>query len=192
MSHPGPHNGRDPLDHEKRLLLRFKQDPREFDRIMLAYAPDIAGWLESMTRDAEAAQEMTQQTFVRAFSGFGTFDWRGVSLASYLYRIARNELVRWSAQRKARGGGDYLLDSLAACPSDNPETRAQQQSEAALLQSFLDGLEGDRRQVFDLHYWRGLRVWEVGRVLDLTDSQVKSHLRNGRSELKQAMQRQGA
>ena len=191
MTHPGRRPESDPLDHEKKLLLRFKDDPQEFDRIMLAHGEDIAGFLESLTHDPDLARELTQRTFVKAFSGLGTFDWRGISLASYLYRIARNELGRWAEESQVRKGADYLLDDLQAGPENCPEARAQRKSETALLEAFLERLEPQRRQVFDLFYWRELRIWEVARVLEISEAQVKADLRRGRDELKLAMQREG-
>jgi hypothetical protein len=62
----GPRTSR--LERERIWFLKFKKNPEEYQRIVIEFTPMISGYLLRLTKDEEAAKELTQETFVRAFS----------------------------------------------------------------------------------------------------------------------------
>jgi RNA polymerase sigma-70 factor (ECF subfamily) len=122
--------------------------------------------------DAEAAEDVAQDAFVRAWAGLDRF--RGdSSLETWFYRIlvrAAHNYRRWRAVRQVwtTVRSDELLDPAAPPPGD-PALRRR-------IQSALEGLTRLQRDSFVLVHMEGFSVRETAEILGRAQGTVKSHL----------------
>jgi RNA polymerase sigma-70 factor (ECF subfamily) len=126
-----------------------------------------------MVRDAELANDLTAQTFIRAIERIDRFQHRGgASFRAWLYAIARNLITdRW---RRIRPGP--LPDAVADTLIDHdpgPEHRAVHGDELDRLLAVLDRLPENQRAIIELRM-TGLTTNEIADVLELTIPAVKS------------------
>jgi len=96
------------------------QSPRErdraFEREALAYLPDVARFARSLTHDEADADDLVQETFLRAYRAWHTFE-PGSNARRWLFTICRNVFLRGleRERRVADTGGEAVeLDALAA------------------------------------------------------------------------------
>src|SRR5712691_3774697 len=75
--------------------------PRSFEQLYLAYAPRVYRWAYRLLQHHEAAQDATQETFLRAWRYLGTFDPAKGALSSWLYRITVQATCDQAGYRKA-------------------------------------------------------------------------------------------
>ncbi len=88
-----------------------------FEREALACLPDVARFARSLTRDQTQAEDLVQETFLRAYAGYHTFQ-PGSSIRRWLFSICHHAFLRL-AQREQRlvlteKGEDAELEVLAA------------------------------------------------------------------------------
>ena len=151
----------------------------------------ISGYLLRLTKDEEAAKELTQETFVRAFSGFLKFEWRGISLAGFLFKIARNCFNGWWKRAKLNREFPVDLDNLDVVAKEETDKKIHQSEDAEVLASCLASIRPDFSEIIDLYYWGGLGTSEIAIVLKMKHPTVKSHLLRGRKALEKEMEKRG-
>jgi len=149
-----------------------------------------------VTDDAEA-EDVVQETYVRAFAALGTF--RGeASLLTWLTRIAINEARERLRRRKrqtvpldqvdlAQANGAYVVTFPGGQPICNPEAEAARAQIRLLLERAVDGLGEPFRLVFILRDVQGYSVEETATLLDIRPETVKTRLHRARKQLRTAL-----
>jgi RNA polymerase sigma-70 factor (ECF subfamily) len=134
--------------------------------------------LRHLTGGVENVEDLTQQTFVKAWQALGTF--RGESsLATWLYRIAYHEYTHWLRARREHAS---LTDA-----ADVPDQHAAHALEAVLVRRALAQLSPEHRATFILYHVQGLSVSEVAAVLEVPRGTVKSRLFIARQRLRELL-----
>jgi len=92
----------DTLSVEAQLVERAKaQDEAAFEQIMSLYADRLYNYILRMVGNATDAEDLVQETFLRAYQGLPNFDGRA-SLGTWLYRIATNLCIDHQRRRAPR------------------------------------------------------------------------------------------
>jgi RNA polymerase sigma-70 factor (ECF subfamily) len=140
--------------------------------------PRIFRMLRRLTGAAEAAEDLTQQAFLKAWQNLAAY--RGeASLATWLSRIAYHEYTHW-----LRGRREHTpLDEAA----DLRDRRAEPSLEALLLREALAQLSPEHRVAFLLYHIQGLSVGEAALVLEVPPGTVKSRLFHARQRLRELL-----
>lgn len=171
------------LERERIWILRFKKNPEEYARIVREFSPGVSGYLLRRTGDPQVAEELTQDTFVEAFNGVLKFEWRGISLAGFLFKIARNVYSAW--YKRGLRQREFSLDPgkmeiESGASADQDLLRAE---EMDLLFSCLAQLKEIEREVIDLYFWGGLTTREIAIILKMKEPTIQSHLLRGKRGL---------
>src|ERR1700743_635244 len=87
-------------EEQQDLIMRCRRDPQAFGRVFDEWYPAIFAYVYRRTADYDLAKDISAETFLKAFLKIGSFTWKGISLSSWLYRIAGNELNQY--YRKSR------------------------------------------------------------------------------------------
>ena len=164
-------------------------DLRAFEELVTTHQHRVFGVALRMLDNAAEAEEIAQETFLRAHRSLTEF--RGdAKLSTWLYaivsRLCLNRLAL--AERKVARPGDEMLLRVAdgaACPHANAE---RGELEAALHRAIAD-LPEDRRVVVILRDLEGLAYDEIARALGLELGTVRSRLHRARMDLKDKMER---
>jgi RNA polymerase sigma-70 factor (ECF subfamily) len=93
-----------------------QQQDAEFEREALPWMEDVYRFARSMTHDEADADDLVQETYLRAYRAWHTFE-KGSDCRRWLFTICRNVFLR-TREREARqvdtGGDDAVLETLAA------------------------------------------------------------------------------
>ncbi len=182
------------------LIDRFRAgDGSAFDEIIRRYWDLIYNRVYGLLRNRQDAEEVTQDTFMRAHRGLDNF--RGdASFSTWIYQIATN-LARnryWYWFRRKRDQSMSLDEPL----SDDGNANLQDilpdggiaPSEAALAQEFVDrvadelrNLSPAHREILELRNRDGLSYEEIAQRLDLSIGTVKSRIARARERLWERM-----
>jgi len=121
--------------------------------------------------DPKEAEDLTAQTFLRAWEAIGRFQPRGAPFASWLLRIAHNLAV---SHLRARKGDAQLHESLIDDgPPRNPEAVAQRHAEEERVRQAVLRLGDDQRQVIILRFVEELDYKEVAEILGKSVAAVR-------------------
>jgi RNA polymerase sigma-70 factor (ECF subfamily) len=169
------------------LVSRLQEgDRKAFDVIVAQYEKPIFNVAYRMLGDPDAAADVTQTAFLKAFEKIETFDPR-YKFFSWLYRIAVNEALNRIARRKRRQSVDVDQPATQRTPADDYDREeASEQLERALR-----AMKVDHRIVIVLKHLLFLSYREIAEILDIEEKTVKSRLFTARQVLKAELEKQG-
>jgi RNA polymerase sigma-70 factor (ECF subfamily) len=158
------------------------------------YKDRIEGFIRRMVRDTALAQDLTQETFIRAQKGLKDFRGESSSL-TWLFRIANNLCLDHLRKEKSRGlmvdFFEYLdnRDYGAAESGKNEESDQQvhlleQREMSECVQEFVDRLPEAYRSVMVLYYLEGFSIEEIAGILGTSSVSTRVRLHRAREELR--------
>jgi RNA polymerase sigma-70 factor (ECF subfamily) len=135
------------------------------------------------------AEELTAETFAKAFEHRARFEPLHESAGPWLYGIATNVLHKaWRAERRQLSAfGRWAATSdVAVDDFDGADDRVDAEREAATLLAALGHLEPGDRDALLLFAWEGLSYEEIGAALEIPTGTVASRINRARRRLKDA------
>ncbi|MDP2328925.1 MAG: sigma-70 family RNA polymerase sigma factor [Dehalococcoidia bacterium] len=149
-------------DAVRRLVDRAKGgDAEAFGGLYDRFQPEIVRYLTHRTRDADAAEDLAQQVFLKAWQAIPRYEDRGVPFKAWLYRMAHNQMVDHFRGRRPTSdleGLDLPVDSEA-------ETLLLEGEMQEALKGALERLTEDHRQVLVLRFLMEKSAREIGEVM---------------------------
>ena len=154
------------------------RDAAAFETLVRRHQSKVRNWLRQLTRDWARADDLAQETFIRAWERAHTFAGKG-KFASWLMKIAYNSYLqaRRSETQRAR-----FLGVIAA--GEDAEPAAAGGDEWPDVTRMLGVLSANERMTLVLCYAHGLSHSEAAEVLDMPLGTVKSHVQRGRAKIR--------
>jgi len=148
------------------------------EQFVIEHYEAIFRFLRNLTGNKEDAEDLTQQTFLRAWEALPSF--RGdSSLSTWLHSIAYREYTHWLRSRREFVPLDEIVDM--------PDEQANQNLEAVLLRWAIYRLDPEHREVFVLYYVQGFSVNEIAKIIGVPAGTVKSRLFFARQKLRELL-----
>jgi RNA polymerase sigma-70 factor (ECF subfamily) len=148
------------------------------EQFVIEHYEAIFRFLRNLTGNKEDAEDLTQQTFLRAWEALPSF--RGdSSLSTWLHSIAYREYTHWLRSRREFVPLDEIVDM--------PDEQANQNLEAVLLRWAIYRLDPEHREVFVLYYVQGFSVSEIAKIIGVPAGTVKSRLFFARQKLRELL-----
>jgi RNA polymerase sigma-70 factor (ECF subfamily) len=153
---------------------------------------NFAHWL---TQDRQEAEDLVQETYVKALKGFPSFQ-PGTNFRAWIYRILRNTFLTSRTGLKSAASvpleSDDKDETLPAS-NDTPETILLQRSDQQLVQEALTRLPVPYREVLLLCEFEEMSYQEISATLAIPMGTVMSRLSRARRALRDTVQElQGA
>jgi RNA polymerase sigma-70 factor (ECF subfamily) len=162
--------------------------PLSFDLLYLAYYPRVYRWAYRLLHHHEAAEDVTQETFLRAWRYLATFDPEKGAFPSWLYRMTyqvTSDQVGFRKVRLATISLDNLPWEMQDREAADPQTRYAGSAEQVAVA--LEALTHNERLALAL-LARGYREVEIARRVGKTPRTVRNWFASGRTHLIQAME----
>jgi RNA polymerase sigma-70 factor (ECF subfamily) len=171
-------------------LVRAERRDEAIALLLPAFRRRVFGLAYSFLRDRDAAEDVTQEVFIKVWRALPGFDGRA-SLSTWIYAIARNASL--SALR-ARRPQSSLSDPevMEAVESINPAPSADTLADRAAILRLVDQLPTKQRQVIMLFYMEEQSHEEVATMLAMPVGTVKTLLHRARGRLSTATGKIGA
>lgn len=133
----------------------------DFDRIYQDYFRDVFLYLRSLTAAADLAEELTQETFVKALSSLSRFD-GSQDIRAWLFTIARN--AYYSHCRRQKKYADHPPSEIIAEDSTGFTERLADEESAFLIHRFVHQMCEPYKEVFTLRIFGELPFEQIGRL----------------------------
>ena len=169
---------------------------RRFTDEALPLLDQMYGAAMKMTRNPQDAQDLVQETFLKAFSAFGSFQ-EGTNLKAWLYRIMTNSYINTYRKKQREpylGAVDDLEDwqlggaeSTTAMSARSAEAEAIDRTPASIVTDALNALPEDFRMAVYLADVEGFSYQEIADIAEIPIGTVMSRLHRGRAKLRQAL-----
>jgi len=178
------------------------RDPEAFRAVYDNNARKLYNLALRLVGDRQRAEEIVQETFLRAFDRAETFR-EGARVSTWLYRICANlsyDYLRAKRYRDAvslqtplrtdEGGSDELSDRLPA-PVEDPGAEAGKHEVRDAVRELVEQLPERERAVLVLRHYEGMTFDRIAEALEMTSRTVQNCLRRARTKLFYALRRRG-
>lgn len=183
---------------EQALVQRAKHDPEAFGVLFDTYYPAILRYCIRRTGDVAVAEDITAETFIKAYRNIESFEWRGTSISAWFYKIATNE-IRMYFRKKAYT--PRSLDELYENEDFEPLSEVDIEQEAISAQDILDrrktfvraqqvlaALPIKYQEVISLRLIEKKPIAEVANILGKKEGTIKSLLSRGLKKLRSGLE----
>ena len=174
---------------EEKQLVRLAQEgsPAAFEELVVKYQPKVFSMALSFTRNREAADDLAQEVFLKAYLALPRFHGKS-EFGTWLYRISVNHIKDF-LRKKGRAKEVSLDDVREISFSDREQTEKAEleretESRRTLVQRFVQSLPEKYRVILTLRDIQGLSYEDISRILRLSPGTVDSRLHRARRMLR--------
>jgi RNA polymerase sigma-70 factor (ECF subfamily) len=168
-------------DYDERALIEAAQaDPDRFVDLYERHFHRVYAYVIRRAGSRAEAEDITSEVFERALENLPRFQWRGVPLVAWLFRIAAHALADRRRQTE-RNSADPPPDVPDEGESATIERRA-------MLFQLVDRLPDTQRQVIEMRFVDGKSIREIAAVLERSEGAVKQLQLRALENLRKSME----
>jgi RNA polymerase sigma-70 factor (ECF subfamily) len=173
-------------------------DQARFAELAMPYMSSLYAAAMRMTRNPSDAEDLVQETYLRAYRGFEGFR-EGTNLKAWLYKILTNTFINQYRAKKRRPEQVDLDDTEdfyfyrrlggleTAAAQRSPETIVLDQIPEAIVKQALEALPEQFRMAVILADIEGFSYKEIADILDVPIGTVMSRIHRGRKALQKSL-----
>ena len=172
------------LESDLELMLRVREDDREaFAELMRRYRPRLVAFFRGLSRDADLAEDLFQETFIRLWRARARY-LPTAKFSTYLLEIAKNlwlsERERWKRRQATQSLDDPdaverpdALRLATAEVGELPEEALLRRERERQVRAAIDALPPHLGLVFVLSEVEGYKYREIAAMLGIAEGTVK-------------------
>jgi RNA polymerase sigma-70 factor (ECF subfamily) len=166
-------------------LARLVQGDREaFAQLVMFYNESLYRWVARLTGNSHAAEDLVQDTFVRAYQAITRLR-PDTNLKAWLFRIAHNAYANWVRNRKGRNS---LLPNEVLDTQAGPEELAQENETSLRLQQAIDKLPEEWKAALLLRIQEDMAFREMAIALGTTEETARWRVYKARQKLMETLE----
>jgi RNA polymerase sigma-70 factor, ECF subfamily len=171
------------MDQDLELMLRVRRgDAESFEALLARHRAPLINFFLRMVRDPALAEDLAQEVFLRVYKARER--WKpDAKFSTWLYRIATNLALNALRDRKGtasqaaseEGGAE---DRTARLPDPQPSAveRMMASEREEIIRRAVESLPEHQRAAVILHKYQDVDYRQIGKILEISDSAVKSLL----------------
>jgi RNA polymerase sigma-70 factor, ECF subfamily len=175
------------MSDAENLITRVKNgDDAAFRLIFERHHRLVLRFLYGMVGEPDFAEELAQETFVRAYTNINTLK-DETKLSTWLCGIAKNVAYNaLRARRKVAGTIEINKDSAAEIKSEEilPDSRLLNSELNSVIRNALSRLDEDKRTVFTLKMMQQLSYEEIAEITGFSIPKLKTDLHRAKAEMR--------
>ncbi|GAE35151.1 sigma-70 family RNA polymerase sigma factor [Halalkalibacter akibai] len=157
------------------------------ENLYIEYYDEIFRYLLKRVQRIELAQDLTQDTFIKAFNGLSSFQGKS-SIKTWLYTIAHNTFINWYRRdTKFHYHSIDIVQPMEQTLYSDPVASFQLKEKQQEVIHLIFKLKQDYQHVLILREFQELTYEEIAEVLDWKLSKVKTNLHRAKLELKKCI-----
>ena len=168
---------------ETEILQKIRDGDRSaFEKLYDAYSAAIYGMVTKILRSEEAAEDVTQETFVKIWKYIHSYDSKKGKLFTWMLNIARNTAI--DALRKTGNVGKPKIQSFDPAVHISKGGKTESPVITIGLRDFVNKLSPEYRIIVNYIYFNGYTQKEVAEELDIPLGTVKTRIRKAVQDLR--------
>ena len=181
---------------DEEIILAHKRGEREaFRRLISRYSAPLYNFTARLTNKNDAS-DIVQESFIKAWKNIDRFDPLKASFKTWIFTIAKNSTTDFLRKKKSfvfsdmSKDGDLDENSFADnIPAEDilPTEALQKLEDSQYLNTVLEKLPTNYREVLVLHYQEEMTFEEIGKILGKSSNTVKSQHRRAIIELRKIL-----
>jgi RNA polymerase sigma-70 factor (ECF subfamily) len=167
-------------DNELVVKALSSQDTRAFGELIRRHQSHVRNFLRKLSGDINAADDLAQDCFMRAWDKLHTFSGRG-SFIGWLLKIAYTTFLQ--SKRKSKRYAE-ILEQVGHVSEIESRTHSVQSDEVGDLDKFLAVLSEEERAIMVMSYACGLSHREISEATSMPVGSVKSVIFRGKEKIR--------
>lgn len=174
-------------DEQEIIRAIINGDKHAFETLYKAYSEKVYNTAISYTKNVEAAQDITQEVFVKIYKYAAKFKWDS-ALNTWIYRIVVNTSLNYlKKQNKLSIFSDIPLENQVV-DFNHPGVLIENKENAAALYQVLGNLPITQKTAFILSYIEELPRQEVADIMETSLKAVESLLQRAKSNMRKELE----
>lgn len=166
------------MDEKTLIQAVLGGDSDSFAPLVERYRVGLIIYCEQFTQERSSAEDIAQDTFIKAYRVLKSYDPDKARFSTWLYRIARTTALDYLRREKKT----YDIDDMPEVEDVTPDVDEQQKSD---IRRAVDALEPPiYRSVVEDFYWNGDSYEVIAQRYDLPINTVRTNLRRAKEKLK--------
>jgi RNA polymerase sigma-70 factor (ECF subfamily) len=182
---PHFHHTNEQLNEELLIIEAAKSNPEKFAPLYNKYYKQIFNYVYQRMDSKDAAFDVTGQVFLKALSNIGKYQFKGVPFASWLYRIAHNEVMQLFRTEKDKKAVNADVGDLRFISEEAQEPFFEEYIPA--IKKLILELEGDDLALVEMRFFEKRPFKEIAEILDITEVNAKVKMYRIIEKLKKAL-----
>jgi len=160
------------LANEQAEVEAAKKDPAKFAPLYEKCYEQIFRYIYQRSDDKEQAFDATQQVFIKAMESLYKYEFRGVPFASWLYRIASNEVNNLYRAQNAKRTVNIDSVGVYGMMEEMEETKIDKYHDM-IVTIISDELPEEELQLIEMRFFEKRSFKEIGEILNITENYAK-------------------
>ncbi|WP_138494896.1 RNA polymerase sigma factor SigW [Paenibacillus pinistramenti] len=177
------------------VKLARKGNQRAFAELVDLYKDKVFHLAYRMLNNRHESEDIVQETFLRVYKNWDKYD-ENQKFSTWMYRIATNLCIDKLRKRKPSFSLDAELndqdgtDGYSLIPGDNrtPESEFLLSETQQIIHQAIDGLPAKYKTIMILRYLQELSLQEIGDILNMPVTTVKTRVHRGREFLRKRLE----
>ena len=178
------HNG-EQLADELMIIEAAKRDPEQFAPLYEKYYRQIFNYVHQRLTSKDTVFDITGQVFLKALTNLDRYQFKGVPFASWLYRIAHNEVMQLYRTQKDKRAINADIGDLRFICEENDSPFFEEYIPA--IKQLVQQLDHDDLQLVELRYFEKRPFKEIAEILDITEVNAKVRMYRIIEKLKKSL-----
>lgn len=158
------------LSSEEKDIKRAKKDLKHFNVLYDRYYVRIFQYIYQRVQTESQAADITSETFIKAMENLPKYKIMGVPFASWLFRIARNEVYFQHKKDSKTRQVNYSSDAINDIAEEIDEETL---NKTAILVKAIEQLNDDETELIEMKYFEKRSYEEIGNILKMTSNNAK-------------------
>jgi RNA polymerase sigma-70 factor (ECF subfamily) len=175
---------------EELVALVLRGDGNSFTPLVERHKRGIINFVYALVRSPQEADDISQETFMRAYAHLKTFNPKLAKFSTWLYQIARNTARTYLMKERRRPQTEDLFEDETLDqklpdqrPHAAPEARLLASDDERVLRAALRRIPEKMRTALVLRYFRHLEYQEIADTMTVSLGNVKTLIHRGKAAL---------
>jgi RNA polymerase sigma-70 factor, ECF subfamily len=182
---PHFHHTDQQLNDELMIIEAAKRDPERFAPLYDKYYKQIFNYVFQRMDSKDTAFDITGQVFLKALLNLQKYQFKGVPFASWLYRIAHNEVMQLFRTQKDKRAINADISDLRFICEEQQEPFFEEYIPA--IKKLIQELNSDDLQMVELRFFEKRPFKEIAEILDITEVNAKVRMYRIIEKLKKSL-----
>ncbi|MDD3661883.1 MAG: sigma-70 family RNA polymerase sigma factor [Candidatus Dojkabacteria bacterium] len=177
------------MSEDRSSVRKAQSDPGAFSALYVKYYPRIWAFIRKLVNNETIADDLCASTFEKALSKIPSFQWKGVGVSSWLYRIARNTVYDYFRSSRTKRS-TALSDTEEETPEKEagPEEKTPRHERELNLYEGIASLEKQDQYLLYYRYFEGMSVKDIAVKFGMSRTNAATRLHRIRNQMKRLLE----
>ncbi|KYC47160.1 MAG: RNA polymerase sigma factor RpoE [Candidatus Methanofastidiosum methylothiophilum] len=166
-------------------MLKEKFARSDFESLYEVFQPKILDFLQKKVSNKETAEDLTSEVFEKVLKTIEDFQWQGISVGAWIFRIARNHLIDYYRKMNKYKNDKSFEDivNLVESTLPNAEMEVERDEEDIQLFNALKELPEDDQYLIYYKFFEEMGNSRIAQITGLSETNIGTRLHRIRKKL---------